>query len=252
MQIIRLFTLLVLICSTFQARSQSQGYAFGIKGGLTVGSQQWNGLDRDLLFRYHGIAFIESITESNEFGLFAQAGYHVKGSAIRTPSYSFVNNNGNEVNISARETAFEFNNLSLTIGAKQRFPFLAESFRGYYAFGIRGDYTVSTDFDRELDPEDAFLLSIYPAEEFVEKINYGAYLGIGMEASLGELSSAILEFSVNPDFSRQYRQPAIENVINPNPNSSQRLTDIPEREITNLTFELTLGLRFLNKYVYVD
>ena len=59
------------------------GFAFGIKGGPTIGLQQWEGFEQDPLFKYHGIAFIESISEENAFGVFAQLGYHQKGSMRR-------------------------------------------------------------------------------------------------------------------------------------------------------------------------
>ena len=44
----------------------------------------------------------------------------------------------------------------------------------------------------------------------------------------------------------------IPNVINPNPFGGSNVIDIPQRQITNVTFELTLGFRFVNKIVYID
>ena len=41
----------------------AQGFAFGAKGGLTVGIQQWESFQRDPLLRYHGDLFVESLTE---------------------------------------------------------------------------------------------------------------------------------------------------------------------------------------------
>jgi hypothetical protein len=62
----------------------------------------------------------------------------------------------------------------------------------------------------------------------------------------------VLEITVNPDFSKQYNQPRIDNIINPSPWASERTTSIPERSISNTTFELTLGFRFLHKYIIID
>jgi hypothetical protein len=62
----------------------------------------------------------------------------------------------------------------------------------------------------------------------------------------------VLELTINPDFTKQYNQPLIPNVINPNPFGGSNVIDIPQRQITNVTFELTLGFRFVNKIVYID
>ena len=59
----------------------------------------------------------------------------------------------------------------------------------------------------------------------------------------------MLEFTVNPDFSIQYQQPPIPNVLDTYTN--QTIT-IPERRIRNLTFEVTVGFRFLRRIEYID
>lgn len=245
--------LIALSFLLFTQSIQAQSYAFGLKGGLTIGVQNWdNSFQRDPLFAYHGIAFIESAPEGNEFALLAQAGYHIKGSAIRTFASTFVDQNGNQRRFPAFTQTFEFQNISLTLGGKQKYNFGSSDSRLYYMFGIRGDYTVGTNFD-ELDtntnPSYALL---YPIEGFVNKFNYGATIGGGVEVPLGDLYGMVLEFTVNPDFSKQYNQPRIDNVINPNPNGSQSTITIRERSITNVTFEVTAGFRFLNIIEYID
>jgi hypothetical protein len=239
--------LLFCIALTAATTLQGPGFAFGVKGGLTIGTQQWgNSFDRDALFRYNGIAFIESLPESNDFSIFAQAGYHVKGSSIRT-NFFFDGNRQQLI------TPFEFQNASLIVGGKQKFDIGFGDARIYYLFGIRGDYNLSTDFgiteeDIEKSP---FLGRIYPVETFVNNFTYGATVGGGIEFPLNDLVGVMLEFTVNPDFSNQYNQPRIENVINPNPNSNQSIT-IPERQIRNLTFEISAGFRFLRIVEYID
>ncbi|HKK73753.1 MAG TPA: hypothetical protein VJ953_01665 [Saprospiraceae bacterium] len=237
----------------FTQSIQAQSYAFGVKGGLTVGVQNWgNAFQRDPLFAYHGIAFIETAPEGNEFALLAQAGYHVKGSAIRTFASNFVDQNGNQRRFPSFTQTFEFQNVSLVLGGKQKYPLGSSDNRLYYMFGIRGDYTIGTNFDNfDLEANPLYAL-LYPIEGFVNKFNYGATLGGGIEVPLGELYGVVLEFTVNPDFSKQYNQPRIDNVINPNPNGSQNTISIRERSITNVTFEVTAGFRFLNIVEYID
>lgn len=227
------------------------GYFFGIKGGLTIGQQQWNSFERDPLLAYHGIVFIESLPESGRFSLLAQAGYHVKGSSIR--SRNFVSGISGNILRAPAET-FEFYNVSLTLGAKQVFSFTPTGGGLYYLIGVRGDYTLDTNLDRYDvlgDPSVNRLRLFYPIEtyEFINRFNYGLTAGGGIQLLLSEFVGANLEFTVNPDFSVQYRQPAISNITNPF--NGQPMT-LQEREIRNLTFELTVGLRFLRKIIYVD
>ena len=229
-----------------------QSYFFGLKGGLTIGTQKWDqSFQRDPLFRYHVIGFIESFDEEDKYSLFAQLGYHVKGSAIRTYATTGRLPDGTIIDIPARETPFEFNNLSLTLGGKQKFE-VGQNSKVFYLLGIRGDYTVSTNL-RPTDLETYNIYNtIYPFEEYVNKFNFGATAGAGMQFMFSELVGGLLEFTVNPDFTRQYNQPEIPNVINPNPGYGSNTITIPERQISNVTFEITLGLRFLRKVIYID
>lgn len=234
---------------TMVGHSTGQSFAFGVKGGLTIGTQQWgNSFERDALFRYHGAAFIETLAEANEFAVFAQAGYHVKGSSIRTNVFTTGGDNRQFV------TPFEFRNVGIMLGGKQKFDIGVTDNKLYYLFGVRGEYTIDTDFG--ITEEDIinfpFLARIYPVETFVQDFTYGVTLGGGIEVPLGDLVGMVLEFTVNPDFSNQYNQPQINNVIDPNPNASRPTFSIPERQIRNLTFEVTAGFRFLRIVEYID
>lgn len=220
----------------------SQGFVFGIKGGPTFATQNWdNSLQRDVAIKYHGIAFIESLSEENAFALFAQAGYHVKGSAIR--NQNVINRlNGNVLR------AFLFRNISLTLGGKQKFE-MTDTRKWYWLFGVRGDYTLSTNLG---DVSSGNISSIYfPVDDptFIREINYGVTAGAGLEFILSEYVGALVEFSVNPDFSFQYEQPEIPNITDPFTGQNR---SIPQRQIRNLTFEITVGFRFLRKIEYVD
>jgi len=244
----KLYCLLLFVLGLGYLQLNAQGYAFGAKGGLTMGVQNWNGFDQDPLVKYHGIAFIESISEENEFAIFAQAGYHVKGSAIR--NRNFVNQlTGNAFRAPARE--FRFNNVSLTLGGKQKYDF-GISNKIYYLFGIRGDYTVSTNLGEYTAFNERYPgYAIYPFDEptFIRELNYGVTVGGGMEIPFSEYVSGLLEFTVNPDFSYQYQQPEIPNVLDPYTGNTR---SVPERQIRNITFEVSLGIRLLHIIEYID
>lgn len=244
----RTLLFLGMLCLTFSAQAQS--YAFGIKGGATTGFQRWDNSfsSRDPLYRYHGIVFIETAEEDSPFALFAQAGYHIKGSAIRTFPTKVTTPTGFR-DVPGFTIPFEFHNLSLTLGAKQQVGYSPNL---YYMLGIRGDYTLSTNLDETATSNNSIYLGILPFDDFVTKFNYGITLGGGIQFDFSEYVATFIELTVNPDFSKQYRQPAIPNVRNPNPNNSNSLITIPERQISNTTIELTLGFRFLHKIVYYN
>jgi len=238
---------LVLLISLFSFAQLSigQSYAFGLKGGLTTSFQKWNNFEKDPLFAYNGIAFIESAPEDNQFAIFAQAGYHVKGSAIRNRNF-FNPINGQVVR--PPTTKFKFNNISLTVGGKQKYDWGANN-KMYYLFGFRGDYTISTNFEQYESINQAFNTLFYPDDAFVRRWNYGATIGGGFEFPVSDYISTIIEFTVNPDFSRQYFQQPIQNVLDPYTGQNRTLR---EAEVRNTTFEITVGFRFLHEIEYID
>ncbi|KAA3623504.1 MAG: hypothetical protein DWQ02_24405 [Bacteroidetes bacterium] len=243
----KIITLTLFLTLGLTASAQG-GYYFGVKGGLLVGFQNWNGFEQDPLLKYCGDLFIESRSASNEFAVFAQLGYHVKGSAIRNRLY--VNPfSGGYTRPPARE--FLFQNAVLGAGMKQKFDFGVSS-KFFYMLGIRLDYTIDTNLDiytdfNTLNPAYA----IYPFDDptFIRDINYGLIAGGGLEFEISDYFGLMLEFTYNPDFSNQYMQPSIPNVTDPYTGESRTIS---ERKIRNQTFEVTLGLRFLREVIYVD
>ncbi len=235
--------LFFLLLTSFASMTFAQGSAFGIKGGPTMGFQRWNDFDQQPLFRYHGIVYIESLGDN---ALFAQAGYHVKGSALRNLRFTNPNNN-NIGTLPAQD--FQFRNASLTLGAKKKHSIGTGSTMAYYLLGIRGDFTINTNLSEYEDPSLPFLNAYFPTDAWVRRLNYGVTIGGGFEFPFGELVGGLLEFTINPDLSKQYYQPALGNVYDPYTGTDR---NIPERRITNITFEVTLGLRFLRIVEYVD
>ena len=230
----------------FKNNSYSQSYAFGVKGGVTAALQSWDNYGRDPLYNAHWVTFIES-ADDDKGSVFAQLGYHVKGSANRPKGrtiYRDLQGNLQEFNPTVIE--YEFYNLSLTAGFKKKYPF-GSNF-AYYLLGIRGDYTVGTNFKDFEEVNKAFFF--FPSDGFVNKWNYGVTAGGGFEFPFSELVRGVLEFTVNPDFSRQYRQPPLNNLINVY--DPGQIYSIPERQIKNITLEITLGIRFMNKIEYID
>lgn len=222
----------------------AQGTAYTIKGGLTLGVQKWNGFEQGPLFKYHGAISAESLDETSLFSLYAQAGYHLKGSALRNGN--FFDQNNNFYRLPAQE--FIFKNISLVLGAKRKYE-MSDVMKSYYLFGLRGDYTIGTNLDKYKLANEYNGGLYYPDNNFVRKWNYGVALGGGLEFTFGELVGGVLELTVNPDFSYQYKQPTIPNVRDPYTGQNR---SIPERTIRNVTFEISAGFRLLRKVEYVD
>lgn len=241
LKLLPLSLLFLIFCFSSKAQEYG-GYYFGVKGGLLLGVQSWNNFERDPLIKYHGIVFIETVGDDN--ALFAQAGFHRKGSAIR--GRNFIGLNGEPFRPPTQE--FIFNNASLTLGFKKK-NWLSAASTWHYLIGIRGDYTISTNLNEYKTINEATNSLFFPDDSFVRDINYGVTLGGGGEFELSELVGVVLEFTVNPDFSPQYRQPAINNVYSP---ISQTNISLPERVIRNITFEVSAGFRFLRKVEYID
>ncbi len=216
-----------------------QSYAFGVKGGPSIGFQRWGEGQRDPLWVYHVAGFIESAPPLDEGVIYGQFGYHVRGSAIRYPAVSYQG-----INLKQRTEEFRYNNISLALGFKKRYSIGIGI--AYYMFGLRGDYTVSTNLNKY---EDLVQYFYYPFEANVRKFNYGLSLGGGWEIPMGDYVSGVIELSFHPDFSRQYDQPSIPNVVDPYTGANRT---IPERRIVNYTGEISFGFRFLREIEYYD
>lgn len=212
--------------------AQSQSFVFGPKIGPTLGFQLWNNSqNRGALTAFHGSLFIESYEEDQASSLYAEMGFHQRGSSeiatfnARTPNAAFRS-----------RQRFVFNNLSLTAGAK-RILSMEKNAKPYYILAIRGEYTLSTNL------KDYEGLGPYvPDEFFVRKLNYGFTVGGGYQYDFAELFGAAIEIRISPDISSQYMQPPLPNVVNPWSQSRNPIS-LPEKQIRNVSLELSAVLR---------
>jgi hypothetical protein len=229
------FFILFFLTVLFVADSEAQSYAFGLKLGPTIGIQQWNGFSgRDPLFKYHGDLFIESASDEDKFSLYAELGYHIKGSSLRTNAYY---NPHIGQNIEARTSSLQFKNAALEVGAKQKFDFGLAS-KAYYGFGLRAEYNIDVDLDG--------FFRIYEGLE--NKFVYGVTVSAGMEIPFSPFVSGIIEASVSPDLSKQiYILPQKTGFTNA---SGEIIT--PEQSVVNTVFEISFGIRFLHEITYID
>lgn len=229
-------SIVILVFSFLITSIYAQSFYFAPKIGPTLGLQQWNNFDRDPLIASHAALMIESPDPEDEGSLYAQLGYHLRGSSIFT-------RNINSFNI--QRNAIKFRNLSLQLGAKRKLEKKAKH-SPYYHFGVRVEYTISDNLD--IYEQRNINFPIYPFTQFVNKINYGANIGGGWEWKADKFLIPFIEINIAPDFSLQYEQPAISNV----PHPTLGVTTLRERKIRNITFEISFGMKFFREVVYID
>jgi hypothetical protein len=223
-----------------------QGSIWGVKGGLSLGIQQWNSFEKQVLVASHADITYESLTDdSGAFSFFIYGGYHVRGSANRHRGYTYIDNAGTPRSVSGRTERFEFRNVVMTFGAKQKFE-LSDISKYYYLIGLRAEYTLSTQFGSQGNAGSAFGLS----EFYVNDFNYGAIVGGGTEVMLSDALGGYIEFNVSPDFSKQYLQPPLNNVSDPN--NPGNIISIGERSVVNISFEISLGIKFHRRIEYLE
>ncbi len=250
--------LTLLSCLSLSAQNLDQegdygidwgGYLFGIKGGPSFSNQDWSGLETELLLAYHGALFLESVPANGRFSLYGQLGYHLRGSRIsRRRGITF---GGTGVTLPADD--FRFQNISLGIGAKSVVGYnrVADL---YYLLGLRLDYNLDTNLDKYDQLEGSFGIGFranYPIEsyDFINRVTYGATFGGGALFPISRGASGFVEITAHPDFNFQYNQGPIPNVIDPFGAGNRT---IGARAIRNFTLELSVGIRFLRKWTYVD
>ncbi len=214
---------------------EGQSFSFGPKGGLTIAIQNWNSSDRDPLFGSHAAIFIESADKELKGALFAEAGYHLRGSSIRIVNF-FQGINFTD--------GYKFRNVALKLGAKKRLDTSLNSIP-FYAFAIRGEYNINTN----LKDFEQYQSLFYPIEFYVNTFVYGVDVSGGFEFPVSDYVIPFIQFTISPDLSFQYRQPALSNILSPY--NGQTIT-VPERQIRNISFEVSFGIRFFREVVVLD
>ncbi len=227
---------------------QAQGTVFSVKGGATLGFQKWNNSNSEALIRYHGIFAVESYSPDTPFALFAQTGYHVRGGATRINGGTYNDPNGGFFDFNTTSYPYEFRNVSLALGAKQKLPL--GNLDAYYLLGVRGEYTINTNLDEYHPVDDQFpqFSLIHPFDELTRHWQYGVIVGGGIEFMFSELIGGLIELTINPDLSQQYFQA---ETFYRDPFTGNDRT-LAAREIRNVTIELTAGFRFYRIVEYVD
>jgi hypothetical protein len=242
------FTIILLLVTTCIHAQDADYSIFGIKAGSTIGFQTWNNIDQDALFAYNAGIFAESLDgKDSRSSLYAGLSYSQKGSAKR--NVQLFNSNGSGSLFGGTFTRkYIFHNAILNVGAKTRLEKRSNGLTPYYSVGVFGSYTLSTNLGEQQN--NVFLFD--PIDDNVRKINYGLQIGGGFEKQLSEYIGIHLDISVFPELSNQYVEQYGSNppfIINPY--SGQQIT-LRDRNIKNLAFEITLGIRFLREIIYVD
>lgn len=233
----RIYLLLIALMSAYYV--QAQGTIFYAKGGLTIATQKWNGVDGSQpLFAPTvalGLEFPSVDTGKklrSSFGI--QLGYHQKGNSVRVRYQSISNPN----EFMRGRLKNQFHNAGLLLFAKGTGK-ISESTSAYYLLGLRLDYTYKFDM---------YMNNI---SNYVKKFNYGVSIGGGFNYDIPNTRLGLfVEATIAPDISRQVYVPAgipvqyqINGVTSSYPSQ--------EMKVNNLVFELTIGFRILPK-VYED
>lgn len=226
------FLLFIILGTSLPGQSK----IFGPKGGMSMTFQSWLATRSQPLFSPHGALYVEGYREGVSTALFAQVGYHTRGSSERV----FVNLGSSSF---AEDLNVRFNNISALFGAKRRIK-EGNSVKPYYSFGVRIEHTIGNNFEDFID-----FAGYLPVETFINKWNYGATLAFGYEFPFSEFVGGLIEASVSPDLSFQYNQE--QDISFVSPVSGQSVT-LRRQKVRNVTFELTFGFRFLHKVIYLD
>ena len=214
-----------------------QGTVFIPKVGVVGGVSNFSNFQSLPLISYHASLAFEGYEEGAKNSFFGQIGIHNRGSNVRVlvPAGAITSLD--------RRQNIRLSNISGQAGLKNRIS-SQSSKRPYYSFGLRLEYTLSNNFESFEE-----LAGILPLEPFINRWNYGASLAFGYEFEFSELFGGIIEASLHPDLSFQYNQQESISIIAPI--NGQTVT-LPRRQVRNVTFEISFGLRLINKVVYIN
>lgn len=216
----------------------AQEQILSLKGGLSVGAQSWNGSDRSARYGTQAALQIEWAGAWNEkeksgiltrSSLVLQAGYHEKGSAIRTRYTSRLR--PTEVQRLTLENVF--NQLSVVAAGKFTYAKAESPWQLYYMLGLRVDYLLDYDI----------LLLNY--DNYINRFTWGVTLAGGVNYAPTKKNYALfVELGIAPDLGRQVFVP--EGIPAQYRDESGRIQtyNTQEQKVINTTFELALGARY--------
>jgi len=203
------------------------GTYIGVKGGLSLTNQVWQSqVTTDIIFAPGVDIFSESYDAFSYSSLYAQLGYHQRGSGLG-------------FSLSQRFATYRFHNISLELGGK-RIVIDKETYDGYWLIGIRGEYTVGTNLS---SVRGTSIFNIVD-DEFVRKFNYGLSVGGGFERELDHQQVVFVELVFSPDLSAQYDQPFQLGPIE-NPFNTAQPIFIDPQKVRNYSLELKVGYKWL-------
>ena len=227
------FVALFATCFITLAPVHAQNTLYGIKGGIGAGFQRYNGQESSALFpAYNGSVFLETVLEGKS-RIVLEAGYHQRGSAVlfRGGTYQDPINPAKYYTIPPQTFPQVFHNVGIVAALRNVYD-LPQGYNPFWSVGVRGEYTVQSDF------------TLYDGfEPYINKFNYGITIAGGVEKAIPNTPLILqLELSAHPDFSQQiYTPPGYYY----NTYTMQRY-QVGEQKVINTTFELTLGIKFGN------
>jgi hypothetical protein len=211
--------------------------AYGVKGGMTMGFQRGEGSQiSDVLFLPLGNGSIFTEMYAGGRGsLCFELGYHERGSGIIQQAQQYIDPaSGRTINFPAQTFQRKFSNIVFQPAFKQIYD-VGSGWGGYYMLGARVEYTVKDTLPFQYN-------SVIAANTGLNRFNYGIMLGGGFERRLGASPLMVqVEFQAQPDFSQQIQSPPFPYY---DPYQRQYLT-YPAQKASNITFELTLGFKFV-------
>jgi hypothetical protein len=221
----RIFILIIGLLAILDV--QAQDNAYGLLGGLTVGTQRWNTFERDPLLTWNFRGFYESILNDG-LSVPIEFGYHNRGSAFIYQGLAFGTNQ-----FVTESYRIQIGNISV-LGAAKKIYKLKDNIEAYAKLGVRLEYSVADSFE---------ILQQYA--EAIQPFNYGFTLGGGLH--FGPVDGPVqfvLDFQISPDFSQQIYSPP-GSYTHP---VTRQPVQFSEQKVVNLSLEISLGIRFVNKY----
>jgi len=240
-------------CSPLRAQvldhqSYYKGYIWGLKGGPTLMRQAGHYRTRGTAYGYHLALYYESYDSRSPSQIYAQLGYHQRGSSLTRFYFGSLKNIANKA-FQFDNPKFIYHNASLQIGIKNSRQ-LHDQLSGYVGIGLRGEYTFNTNLDAYAKVNEEYGFPVYPDPALLRPFLYGFSLLLG--TTLWKFDplqyEAFAELGIHQDISPQYYQPPLRGrFVDPYTGQAQTLNEIKMR---NFSIELSVGVRIYRLFIY--